>query len=139
MKNILRSIKNLISYFSIIWNDRDWDQHYFYILMKKKLERMRDYNRNHGHCVNSEYTAQKIDIAIKLLDRIIKDDFGNNEFYDEFNFKFIDGRIELETKIPEDEFNKKFKEETDKEYNLRKKYIKTLFSLLEKRIERFWD
>lgn len=36
-------IINLIRWFAIIWNDRQWDQTYLYEIMIKKLQLMEDY------------------------------------------------------------------------------------------------
>lgn len=140
IKYIFRSISNLISWFPIIFKDRNWDHFYFHIIMKKKLERMRDYHINFGHCVNSHITAQKINTCIKLLDRIIKDDFSNEEFWKDVNHEWIEldeEYVELKTvsKYSQEEISAQIK----KENALRRKYVKTLYSILGKRVETFWD
>jgi hypothetical protein len=140
IKYIFRSISNLISWFPIIFKDRNWDHFYFHIIMKKKLERMRDYQINSGHAVNSQYTAERINTCIKLLDRIIKDDFSNEEFWKDVNHEWIEldeEYVELKTvsKYSQEEISTQI----NKENALRRKYVKTLYSILGKRVETFWD
>ena len=140
IKRFFRSIQNLISWFPTIFQDRDWDAHYFHIIMKKKLERMRDYHINSGHCENSHITAQKINTIIKILDRIIKDNFSDEEFWKDVKhvwWNIDEEYCELKTvsKYSQEEISAQIK----KENALRRKYVKTLYSILEKRVETFWD
>lgn len=140
IKRFFQSIQNLISWFPIIFQDRDWDHFYFHVIMKKKLERMRDYNIKSGHCVNSHITAQKINTCVKLLDRIIKDEFTDEEFWKDVKHEWIEldeEYVELNTMSKYS--NEEISEQIKKENNLRRKYIKTLYSILEKRVETFWD
>ena len=37
IRNLFRGIKNLISWFKVIYNDRDWDNAYMEIMLYKKL------------------------------------------------------------------------------------------------------
>lgn len=140
IKRFFRSIQNLISWSPIIFQDRDWDHFYFHVIMKKKLERMRDYNINSGHCENSHITAQKINTCIKLLDKLIKDDFQDEEFWKDVKHEWIEldeeySELKTVSKYSQEEISAQIK----KENNLRRKYIKTLYSILEKRVETFWD
>lgn len=140
IKGFFRSLGNLIKYFPIIWNDRDWDHFYFYLLMKKKLEGMRDYQKYNGHSVNSLYTAERINLAITLLDKIIEDDFKDKEFWKDVKYNWISLDDEYSTlNRTSKHTDEEILEQIKKEHKLKRKYIKTFFSVLEKRIETFWD
>lgn len=140
VKQFFRSLGNLIKYFPIIWRDRDWDHFYFYLLMKKKLEGMRDYQKYKGHAINSLYTAERINLAITLLDKIIEDDFKDDEFWKDVKYNWISLDDEYSTlnRISK-HTDEEILEQINKEHKLKRKYIKTFFSVLEKRIETFWD
>lgn len=140
IKYIFRSISNLLSWFPTIFKDRNWDHCYFHIIMKKKLERMRDYHINSGHAVNSKYTAERINTCIKLLDRIIKDNFSDEEFWKDVKHEWIELDEEYsELKTVSKYSHEEISEQIKKENNLRRKYVKTLYSILGKRVETFWD
>ena len=38
-----RKIKSLIFWSKVIWNDEDWDEEYFLIIIRRKLEKMHKY------------------------------------------------------------------------------------------------
>jgi len=141
LKNIFYSIKNLIKWFKIIWNDRDWDHNYLYYILKFKLERMRDYNKKYGHCVNSNITAQRINKCVKILDKLIEDDFSTPGYVYDIKIEWIETEdpelyeAKFHTSIPEDVRHNEYQLRRDR----RIKHIKTLFSILEKRVETFWD
>ncbi len=47
------SVKNLIDYFPIIWNDRDWDQGYLFDLLEYKLKRMEKFFNSDDACTET--------------------------------------------------------------------------------------
>jgi len=71
-------VTNLISYFNIIWNDRDWDSIYWLELNQKKLIRMENLIRNHGNHLYHERDADSIHKAIMAIDRLLEDNYFNN-------------------------------------------------------------
>jgi hypothetical protein len=75
-------IENILIWFKVIWKDRDWDSYYFFVIMKKKIERMKNLQENYGHSVESENIAKNMDKAIKLIDKLVKDDYDSLN-YDE--------------------------------------------------------
>ena len=74
---VLYGIQNLIKYFNVIWNDRDWDFNYFFYLLKKKLQCMEDYTRRYGNHEDSEQDADNIKKCIELINKLIEDDYIN--------------------------------------------------------------
>ena len=75
-------VGNLISYFYLIWNDRDWDYHYWVSMNIKKLERMENLIRNHGNHLYNVRDADNIHLAVLILKRIQADEYHENAFRD---------------------------------------------------------
>ena len=140
-KTLFRNIKNIFRWLPIIYKDRDWNPHFVYVILKKKFEFMKQYQEKYGHALNSQYTAQRINTVIKILDRIIEDDFHNEDFWKDVKHEWIpieNGKY-FEMKTVSKYSKKEINEQMEKEDNLRKKYIKTFYSLMQKRLNTFWD
>jgi hypothetical protein len=71
-RNIVLGIKNLVRWFGIIWGDRDWDWEFLAIMMKRKLEFMRDHGGFHT-LEEEDRTLEEILTTIKGLDYLISD------------------------------------------------------------------
>jgi hypothetical protein len=76
IRNLFRGIKNLISWFKVIYNDRDWDNAYMEIMLYKKLCGI------HRALMQDEYVTtsrkksiQALSICIAILERRL------NEWY----------------------------------------------------------
>jgi len=76
MKQFFKGIKNLISWFKVIYNDRDWDNAYMEIILYKKLCGI------HKTLMQDEYVTtsrkksiQALSICIAILERRL------NEWY----------------------------------------------------------
>lgn len=89
LKRVKQSITNLIKWFPVIWNDRDWDHQFFHIMLRKKLSNMEDFYRNHGCHLNAIKDADNIKICVNLLDRIIQDKY-HEMFFDNHDKKWGD-------------------------------------------------
>jgi hypothetical protein len=74
-------VENLVRWFPIIWQDRDWDHVYLYEVMKKKLEFMENLQEHHGMSVNSKKYAKQIRVCKCLLDRLSKDEYIENALF----------------------------------------------------------
>lgn len=154
MKN---GVKNLFIWFPVIWKDRWWDHHYFFIILHKKLSLMEKNFRERGHHLNHEKDADKMRLCVLLLDRIIEDKYLNMVYKDhdkkwgETNWDFTpcedhEGYSELnitrsnvkteEEKIQESKEYKKLMYKPDK---LLQQDIDTLFKMLNKHIRTWWD
>lgn len=99
--SIKTGIKNLCSYFNLIWSDRDFDQVYFYKVLKFKLERMA--STLDDTFEGSDKVCENISLAVGALDRLIKDDYCSDEYdqhfekYGTLDLKFNDdGTCDLE-------------------------------------------
>lgn len=73
-------VQNLVRWFPIIWNDRDWDWHYWLEMNHKKLKSM-EYNiRNNSNHLHCERDADNIKLAVLAIERLLADDYHDNAF-----------------------------------------------------------
>jgi len=76
-KDIKSGIKNLYSWFPIIWKDRDWDYHYLLVIQKHKLEKLhKNIFENFYDCPSNferKKSLQALKICINILERKIDD------------------------------------------------------------------
>jgi hypothetical protein len=158
LRPIQSGIKNLITWFPVIWNDQQWDQYYLLKVLQKKLTLMEKYFRTRGHHVDAEKDADNIKLAINLIGRLIKDDYMESAFtphkkkYGESTIIFEDivGK-EKYTKLNikyenQPETEEEIKQERDlflrccnKEGYLRQQDLKMLFDHLKKHMLTWWD
>lgn len=129
--NLKYSIRNLFYYFKTIWNDRSWDHSYILILLKIKLEKIvKDYDRK-SYSTDIPYQKKYLRISINLLNKLIEDNFLEEEYE-----KLFEGKDYLN-------LNKKTMEKLNilhiKQHKLKKKHLRLLMLILEKRIEIWWD
>lgn len=93
-----RKIKSLIFWSKVIWNDEDWDNEYFLIIMRRKLEKMNKYfSRKDVFIVQEEadLIARQIRDALDEVEYLISyqyDEDGMKEYYEKYpiveNFNF---------------------------------------------------
>jgi len=74
-RSIKYGIQNLINWFPIIWKDRDWDHHFFHVMLRRKLTNMEQHLRKYGHHLNADKDADNIKVCVNLLNRIIDDEY----------------------------------------------------------------
>jgi len=79
-RNLKYGIKNLIAYFKLIWNDRDYDYVFWLKMNRLKFSRMENTIRNHGNHVDSSKDADNINDAIKIIDRMLEDNYHERAF-----------------------------------------------------------
>ena len=79
VKRITARFKKFLYWLPVIWNDYDFDQVYFWIIMRHKLKSMRDFfNSERAIGANSKKDAENMDLCIKVLDRIIAENYLDN-------------------------------------------------------------
>jgi hypothetical protein len=76
-RNLRLSIYNLRRWFKTIWRDRDWDYHYVYVILRRKIQFIKELHENNQHYVGWESNVKQMEIVLELLDRIIEDDYDN--------------------------------------------------------------
>ena len=128
-------IKNLISWFPVIWNDRWWDDYFIFVILRKKLIETEKNFRKHGCHVDLYKDADKIKKCIYILDRIIKDDYSDNvlkPYYRKY------GEFDLTRKM-DDKEKKFFINCVEREEILKQQDIDYLFDNMKKYILTWWD
>lgn len=77
--DITIGIANLVKWFKIIWNDRDFDQGYLYDIMYFKLDNMQKFFESENtYSIDAKDYAKQIKYCKELLYRIM-----NESIYDE--------------------------------------------------------
>ena len=152
LKNkIIYGIENIFNWFIIIWSDRDWDEHYFFLLIRKKLDNMSKYFDKYGNFEGYEDVSKTIKEAKYLCDLIIngekdyyageissnnekklKGDFFSKKINNNF-YELIDLNGNKEKETLKEIKNPIIQEEKDREKNINK-----LFDLLKNNIRKFW-
>lgn len=85
----IRSYKRVLSWIPIIWNDRDWDDHYLLLILRKKLVSIRDDSKN-WNWVESEKQTDILNQCISDIDTLLNDEYMGlvkkqyNEFVDKY-------------------------------------------------------
>jgi len=47
-RDFAKGVKNLVRWFPTIWRDRDWDDHFIWVLLEKKLIHQSNYTLTRG-------------------------------------------------------------------------------------------
>ncbi len=118
MRTWYRRVKHIIRWIPVLWKDRDWDYYYIFEILKTKLKFQSEHFRKHGYHVSSERDAERMELCIRLIDKV------QNEYY-------LDEQLMKKDPIID----------KDIENAIRKhdKAKKLLFNILENNIESWWD
>ena len=150
IRNIWYGIKNLINWFSTIWNDKNWDSHFIFVILRYKLYLTEQFIRKYGCHVHNERDADEIKVCINLLDRIIKDEYHENVFKDHYK-KWGEPKMEFEGNVlnithpkaitdkDKKQERKEFRRIMDKPEQMKKQDIDYLFKLMARNIQGWWD
>jgi len=116
IRDIYRSIRSVIRWFPVIWNDRDWDDWYIYKILQTKLKFQSKYIGDRDIHTRAKRDAEVMNICVRLIDKLMGD-FYDMEYldYHESTFSFVDSdkpdykRLEItDTSENFDEFFKKY-------------------------------
>lgn len=147
-------IFNLFYYFKVIWNDRHWDPHFFYILLKKKLEGMEKFFTNKAGYVGKEKDVKRILFCIRCLERLIKDDYvdPDNKLRKKYGKFVIEcvvdekgrevcemSREKVKTEEEKERYERELSERCSRGYYEEQRDIRLLFKVIEMNIQRWWD
>ena len=162
-KNFTNGIKNLWKWFPVIWEDRDWDQHFIYEILIHKLEKQATYFHHSEYSTRAKREAEKMFLCARLA-RIQQEELYGTEYMDyyEMEHEFIptdetEKWFTLETEITDENFidyfakyqrqyrlvDKTGKEKEDIAREIahinQERSRKLLFKIMEENIERWWD
>ena len=135
INDIFYGIKNIITYAPLIYRDRDWDFSYIDIMLRFKLKRMSELLRiNDRHTTTQQYVKQ-INFCIKLLDRLIADDYIHPDFEKTFNERSTSDILTGKNKnFTDEDFSKWMKYEA----YLREKDRCVLENIMKKHMTGWW-
>jgi len=116
IRDIYRSIRSVIRWFPVIWNDRDWDDWYIYKILQTKLKFQSKYIGDRDIHTRAKRDAEVMNTCVRLIDKLMED-FYDMEYldYHESTFSFVDSdkpdykRLEItDTSENFDEFFNKY-------------------------------
>lgn len=163
-RDLISGIKNLIRWFPTIWKDRDWDDHFIWELMMKKITFQSKYIATKDRYTRAKRDAEVMMTCVRLMGKV-REEWYHVEYmdYHESTYDFVDcdmpGHKQLKiTEISEkfDDYFKKYPKvykkistENPNESKSRiaflisienhKRAKRILFRLLENNIECWWD
>lgn len=157
-------VRNLITWFPIIWKHRNWDYTYTLIVLRKSLTDLRNVIKENNRHLNAPKDVKRMTVCVNLLDRIIGEatcgeysdfDYHNNVFkhhdrkwgelrtwfepYDENgSCLFQSHRPNITSKKEEEQETKEYRKLVDHQKMLEQQDIDMLFDTL-KRCREWWD
>ena len=133
VKRFFRQIKHVIDWLPLLWHDQDWDWVYLVIIMKFKLERMKEC-LDDGWSIRTKKEDKKILIAINCLDRIIKDSYVD---------KNLDQQYDIKGYKHFDDMDKEWKDKTMALWKLdeylKKEDLRVFCEIFQKQLRTWWD
>jgi hypothetical protein len=86
-KDFIKGVKNLWSWFPVIWKDRDYDDHYIFEVLKFKLNKQADYIGGNDRHLSAKRNTEIMRLVTKLI-KLQQDDFYGMEFMDYHKTKY---------------------------------------------------
>ena len=166
-RNFVRGVKNLIKWGPIIWKDRDWDDSFFFDILKFKISKMAESHGKTMPHVGSERNVEIMNTIIRLIDKFQTEHYLH-EYFDyideEHSFIKIEGTefFQVKTKNLRDDLdeyfakypllkkravNHKYYKEEPSYKNLaismgfvqHEKAKRLIFELLNRNVEKWWE
>lgn len=145
--NIKCGIENLITWFPVIWKDRQWDHTYLLRIMEKKLQLMEDFFLSeYAMSADAEKAAKRILVAKTLIKRLRKDEYdiaGHDKMNEKWGeLEFRNGTIEVEnikTEEDEEEYRKELRKVYEEAEESRKQDLDLFCQYFKKYLRTWWD
>ena len=80
-KDFVNGVKNLIRWFPVIWKDRDWDDHFIWELMMKKITFQAKYIGDQDRHTRAKRDAEIMMTCVRLMERV-KEEYYGTEYID---------------------------------------------------------
>ena len=149
---MLEKLKNLIRWFPVIWNDKDYDFSFIYAILKFKLQNISNQMKKDSCYIGRDREVELIDTVISLISKIDSDEYALEwANYAGDMVGFIEGKFVIKpNQVTLKDFLKKYKRYdskvtgTDLSRAMQISYLnhqrakKLLFKILETRIEYWW-
>lgn len=87
IRDVYRSIKNVIRWLPVIWKDRDWDQHYIWEILKTKLKNQAKYIGNRDFHTRAKYDSERMMWCVRLINKIQEETYSS-EYMDYHKSKY---------------------------------------------------
>lgn len=100
-KNILIGVRNLIKWVPIIWKDRDWDDAFFFDILKFKISNMAKYHGKKMFHAGSQRDVEIMNTIVRLIDKFQSEHYFHEYFNyvdNEYSFVEIEGTDYFEMK-----------------------------------------
>jgi hypothetical protein len=113
-KDFINGVKNLIRWFPTIWKDRDWDDHFIWELMIKKIRFQAKYIGEKDRHTRDKRDAEVMMTRLRLMEKV-KDEHYSTEYmdYHEIDYEFVEcdtpGYKRLETTELSERFDEYFR------------------------------
>lgn len=154
--NIRNGVRNLWYWKKIIWKDRWYDYIFILSLLQHKLRQTEHMTRHRGNHVNNIDDADKMKVAVNLLDRLLEDDYferATKSIYEdygdpEFNWEDCDDitlkklnihHNKIQTEEDQADFNRRFKEASFRQARSKQGDIDYLFNHIARYLQTWWD
>jgi len=87
-RQIRTGFRNIALWWMVIWEDRQFDHHYFNLILRHKLQLMEDFfYSDNAHTEDAEKCAAQIKECREILDDLIND-ISHDEIMDEYHKKY---------------------------------------------------
>lgn len=147
-------IKNIYIFREILWSDRWFDYYYFLNMIRVKLEHDAKMHRKYGICVNNFETADQMEYCIKILKKVIDDDYdlehlkSHDEKWGEYSWSFTKAnngsilnmkRPNVKTDEDAEQESKEFVKHVNNAAAEKEGDINHLFETIAKNLQSWWD
>lgn len=158
-RNVKYGIRNFWRWKSIIWNDKNFDHYFFFIILHKKLSEMyKSFSKNNVY-VGQDKDAKNIKICINLLNRILEKngfDYSEKIFKNHAkkwgwtdwcteecedgsgNCRLVMTRPKVKNKEDKEKERKEFMKCMKHEDYMRKQDVEYLFKIINKQVFKWW-
>lgn len=136
---------NIWKYKRFLWNDFWWDSHHIFYMLREKLKNDVKMYKKYAWNLNADGLIEEMELCIKLLNRIIKDEYLDNALipfdkkysnWMEKNFLIKDGKY---MGFSDKKQSKLFSKAGERSELQLKQDVEYLFKIMNKHILTWWD